>query len=232
MKHQILFLAILGLGVTCTARAQSTREDACDRQLQAMEQQSAACADYNQQLSDLKVRIAALKDNREGLLADCLKQGKLDQKRCAELASLDTGRLSILNQQYLDLAQHGCQTTPIVSVTNACKAPIQKEEALTSKPKTVTNQVAKPAAIAPAHAKAVSPGDTAPVNVQSATNQSPKQPLHQSTSTTSGTSQTARSAAADSRPSKMEMSGASGMPGSNPQGVGSRPVSNTVERPK
>jgi hypothetical protein len=137
IKKQFGFTAVLGLSLSVFAQSQggqppaATTNDAtvsgtCEQALHAQGKQEAACADYWQQVMDLKVRIAALKDQRRLLLEQCGEPQAQDPKAqnptsqnpvgkdrqdCESRAELMNGRLSIMEQSYTDLLRSGCQQT-------------------------------------------------------------------------------------------------------------------------
>lgn len=158
IKHYFGFCLLLGLGITCTAQSQSP--DNCDAAVQAYQRQRDECSDLNQQLLDLKTQIGALQSQREALLARCAKENKPNPKKCDELADLVAGRLSILQQQYMVLAQSGCQAAPVRTVINACKpsnANVTKQEAVSKAEKQPATKPATTPATVPATTPATTP---------------------------------------------------------------------------
>src|SRR5689334_2464489 len=103
----LLFLSVFS--AACVAQSQGASQNDCDATVQAIETQRTVCADFNEHLNFLRIQISSLESEREALRRQCAEDNRPDAKSCQDLAALAAGRLSILQQDYSNLAQRGCQ---------------------------------------------------------------------------------------------------------------------------
>ena len=118
-KHRLLTWAILGLLLNLQGFSQSkpsagAKAGQCNARIAAYEIAQGNCRDFQGQLNDLQRQIEVYKRQRDDLLQQCkdAKNAK-DFAACQDAASLSDAHASILAQQYLTLAQRGCQQTAI-----------------------------------------------------------------------------------------------------------------------
>jgi hypothetical protein len=117
-KHRFITWLVLGLLLNLQGFSQSKPSatskttDQCNARIAAYETAQGNCADFYQQLDYMQREIDDYKRQRDALLQQCkdAKNAK-DLAACQEAASLSDTHASILAQQYLTLAQRGCQQT-------------------------------------------------------------------------------------------------------------------------
>lgn len=116
-KHRLITWAVLGLllnlqGFSQSKPSASAKAGQCNTRAAAYETAQGNCMDFQQQLNDLQRQIDLYKRQRDDLLQQCkdAKNAK-DFSACQEAASLSDAHAGILAQQYLILAQRGCQQT-------------------------------------------------------------------------------------------------------------------------
>lgn len=103
---------VLGLSFNCLAQdGPGPTQDQCNEAVQAYQSQRATCADQQQQLNDLRMRMTAFENERAALLKKC-KEDR-DPLACKALSELGPDRLSIMQQEYNDQAQRGCTVAPL-----------------------------------------------------------------------------------------------------------------------
>ncbi|HKD81689.1 MAG TPA: hypothetical protein VKH81_18495 [Candidatus Angelobacter sp.] len=133
-------LPLAGFSQSNPASGTNATSDRCEAAAQAYESQRAACADYIQQLSDIRVRIAALQKQKQQQLEECKQAKPADQKACEEAAELMANRAGIMEQQYNTLAQTGCQQPTInPAQIKGCGLVNNKQSAADSKQTSATN---------------------------------------------------------------------------------------------
>lgn len=117
-KHRLLTWLVLGLLLNLQgfsqskASATSKATAQCNARIAAYEAAQGNCTDFYQQLDYMQRQIDSYKRQRDDLLQQCnnAKNAK-DLAACQEAAELSGEHASILEQQYLTLAQRGCQQT-------------------------------------------------------------------------------------------------------------------------
>jgi hypothetical protein len=180
-KTQFGMTVVLGLTLSVHAQSQGTGQastatvndpainETCQQEVQAYERQQVACADFRQQVSDLKVQIGYLKDQRRLLLEQCQysrpKNAKPQASQDCDLQDeLAAGRLSILQQAYKDLQQQGCPQTAVnPTYSRSCRIAAQAS-------RNAVNQARADAALA----KAAHQGKNQPINVSNGQQQVPR----------------------------------------------------------
>ncbi len=130
VKRWFSFSVVLGLALAFLPQSQLAGQvkvppkanNDCADTTAAYNNQVNACADYRQQLGDLRVRIDALRKQQAEDLERCKDLKPADRSACESLAELEAGQLSIQQQNYTTLAQTGCpaQTVGMAQVKSAC----------------------------------------------------------------------------------------------------------------
>ena len=130
VKRWFSFSVVLGLALAFLPQPQAAGQakvpqkanSDCADTTAAYNNQVNACADYRQQLGDLRVRIDALRKQQADDLERCKTLKPADRSACESLAELEAGQLSIQQQNYTTLAQTGCpaQTVGMAQVKSAC----------------------------------------------------------------------------------------------------------------
>ena len=138
---------VLGSSLLCWGQtpAAPAADDRCEQLAQAYENQRAVCADYNEQLSHLKLLIGEL--DRQKKMCEEGKVGK-DSSVCDELNGLLLGRRAILQQQYDNLAQRGCsQPVDVQSIYRECAPATKSTEIINSSNRKPTQSAASSKAV-------------------------------------------------------------------------------------
>ncbi len=150
VKRWLSFSVVWGLALAFSPQFQAAGQvqappkanSDCADTTAAYNNQVNACADYRQQLGDLRVRIDALRKQQAEDLERCKDLKPADRSACESLAELEAGQLSIQQQNYTTLAQTGCpaQTVGMAQVKSACASSANN----TNKPADQSKQNAPP----------------------------------------------------------------------------------------
>jgi hypothetical protein len=154
-KYWFGLLVVLGVSLTCLSQSPAAGQSAqandaqCESEMQAYQSQRTACADFNEQLSYLKIQMAGLQNQRAALLKEC--QERPNSQACRDLSDLSAGRLSILEQDYNNLAQRGCpQPATPAQLVHSCRTGAGANTSNQAKPSAPPAQSRKPGSSPPA----------------------------------------------------------------------------------
>lgn len=107
---------VLGLSLFLWTQPQSAAQaaagaadSACADMTQAYKQERARCADFQQHLTDLRVRMASARQQQDALYQQCLLDNPQNPKVCDSIREQWTSNVSLYQQEYDTLAQRGCQ---------------------------------------------------------------------------------------------------------------------------